>query len=152
MGCRTTCGAGCAESDDFHLRGVGTVTEVGMTTRVAVAAIATAAASVVGAAGVVLAVDDRRRAASSIPNPSASFAPSAAQSTPAPTPNSDCPTASSAAAPEYEESGCERSAGLDLEADPLGRLVETNETDNATSVALQVDGTRVRKVNSAACR
>ena len=41
---------------------------------------------------------------------------------------------------------------LDLEADPLGRLVETNETDNATSVALRVDGTRVRKVNSAACR
>ena len=41
---------------------------------------------------------------------------------------------------------------LDLEADPLGRLVETNETDNATSVAFRVDGTRVRKVNSAACR
>ena len=41
---------------------------------------------------------------------------------------------------------------LDLEADPLGRLVETNETDNATSVAIRVDGTRVRKVNSAACR
>jgi hypothetical protein len=37
---------------------------------------------------------------------------------------------------------------LDLEADPL----ETNETDNATSVALRVDGTRVRKVSSAACR
>jgi hypothetical protein len=41
---------------------------------------------------------------------------------------------------------------LDLEADPLGRLVETNETDNATSVAIRVDGTRVRKVNSAARR
>ena len=41
---------------------------------------------------------------------------------------------------------------LDLEADPLGRLVETNETDNATSVAIRVDGTRVRKVNSAACQ
>jgi Lysyl oxidase len=41
---------------------------------------------------------------------------------------------------------------LDLEADPLGRLVETNETDNATSVAIRVDGTRVRKVSSAACR
>ena len=35
---------------------------------------------------------------------------------------------------------------LDLEADPLGRLVETNEIDNATSVALRVEGTRVRKV------
>ena len=41
---------------------------------------------------------------------------------------------------------------LDLEADPLGRLVETDETDNATSVAIRVDGTRVRKVKSAACR
>ena len=41
---------------------------------------------------------------------------------------------------------------LDLEADPLGRLVETNETENATSVAIRVDGTRVRKVNSAACQ
>jgi len=41
---------------------------------------------------------------------------------------------------------------LDLEADPLGRLVETNEADNATSVALRADGTRVRKVNAAACR
>jgi Lysyl oxidase len=41
---------------------------------------------------------------------------------------------------------------LDLEADPLGRLVETNETDNAISVAIRVDGTRVRKVNSAACQ
>jgi len=41
---------------------------------------------------------------------------------------------------------------LDLKADPLGRLVETNETDNATSVAFRVDGTRVRRVNSAACR
>jgi hypothetical protein len=41
---------------------------------------------------------------------------------------------------------------LDLAADPLGRLVETNEIDNATSVAFRVDGTRVRRVNSAACR
>jgi hypothetical protein len=41
---------------------------------------------------------------------------------------------------------------LDLEADPRGRLVETNETDNAISVAIRVDGTRVRKVNSAACQ
>jgi hypothetical protein len=41
---------------------------------------------------------------------------------------------------------------LDLEADPLGRLVETDETDNATSVAFRVDGARVRKVSSDACR
>jgi Lysyl oxidase len=41
---------------------------------------------------------------------------------------------------------------LDLEADPLGRLVETDETDNATSVAFRVDGNRVRRANSAACR
>ena len=41
---------------------------------------------------------------------------------------------------------------LDLEADPLRRLVETDETDNATSVALRVDGNRVRRANSAACR
>jgi hypothetical protein len=41
---------------------------------------------------------------------------------------------------------------LDLEADPLGRLVETDETDNATSVAFRVDGTRIRKANSTACR
>jgi hypothetical protein len=40
---------------------------------------------------------------------------------------------------------------LDLEADPLRRLVETDETDNATSVAIRVDGNRVRRVNSAAC-
>jgi hypothetical protein len=41
---------------------------------------------------------------------------------------------------------------LDLEAHPLGRLVETDETDNATSVAFRVDGTKIRKVSSAACR
>jgi hypothetical protein len=41
---------------------------------------------------------------------------------------------------------------LDLEADPLHRLVETDETDNATTVAFRVDGTRVRRANSAACR
>jgi hypothetical protein len=41
---------------------------------------------------------------------------------------------------------------LDLRADPLDRLVETNETDNATSVAIRVDGTRVRTSKSAACR
>jgi hypothetical protein len=41
---------------------------------------------------------------------------------------------------------------LDLKADPLDRLVETNETDNATSVAIRVEGSRVRTVRSAACR
>ena len=41
---------------------------------------------------------------------------------------------------------------LDLTADPLRRLVETDETDNATSVAFRIDGTRVRRVNSVACR
>jgi Lysyl oxidase len=34
---------------------------------------------------------------------------------------------------------------LDLKADPLGRLVETDEADNATSVAFRLDATRVRK-------
>lgn len=62
-----------------------------MTTRIAVAATATAAALVVGAVGVVLAVDDRRGAASNIPGPSASFAPSAGQSTPVPTPTRTVP-------------------------------------------------------------
>jgi Lysyl oxidase len=41
---------------------------------------------------------------------------------------------------------------LDLKADPWGRLLETNEADNATSVAIRIDGTRVRRVNSAPCR
>jgi hypothetical protein len=41
---------------------------------------------------------------------------------------------------------------LDLKADPLGRLVETDETDNATSVAFRLDGVRVRKANSSSCR
>jgi hypothetical protein len=41
---------------------------------------------------------------------------------------------------------------LDLKADPLGRLVETDEADNATSVAFRLDGTRVRKANPRACR
>ena len=41
---------------------------------------------------------------------------------------------------------------LDLKADPWGRLAETNEADNATSVAIRIDGTRVRRVNSAPCR
>jgi hypothetical protein len=41
---------------------------------------------------------------------------------------------------------------LDLTADPLRRLVETDGTDNATSVAFRIDGRRVRRVNSVACR
>jgi hypothetical protein len=41
---------------------------------------------------------------------------------------------------------------LDLKADPLGRLAETNETDNSTSVPIRVAGTQVRTVRSAACR
>ena len=41
---------------------------------------------------------------------------------------------------------------LDLKADPHGRLAETAETDNATTVAIRIDGTRVRRVNSAPCR
>jgi hypothetical protein len=41
---------------------------------------------------------------------------------------------------------------LDLKADPLGRLVEADEADNATSVAFRIDGTRVRKANPGACR
>jgi hypothetical protein len=41
---------------------------------------------------------------------------------------------------------------LDLKADPLGRLVETDETDNATSVAFRLDGMRVRKAKSSSCR
>jgi Lysyl oxidase len=40
---------------------------------------------------------------------------------------------------------------LDLEADPHGQLTETNELDNATSIAIRVDGTKVRTVNSAPC-
>ncbi len=40
---------------------------------------------------------------------------------------------------------------LDLEADPRGQLTETNELDNATSIAIRVDGTKVRTVNSAPC-
>ena len=40
---------------------------------------------------------------------------------------------------------------LDLKADPRGRLTETDEADNATSVAIRIDGTRVRRVNSAPC-
>jgi hypothetical protein len=38
---------------------------------------------------------------------------------------------------------------LDLEADPRRKLSETNEMDNATSIAFRVDGTKLRTVNSA---
>ncbi len=41
---------------------------------------------------------------------------------------------------------------LDLRADPRDQLAETNEADNATSVAIQIDGTKVRQINSAPCR
>ena len=41
---------------------------------------------------------------------------------------------------------------LDLEADPRGRLAETNESDNATSVAVRIDGDEARRVNTAPCR
>jgi Lysyl oxidase len=41
---------------------------------------------------------------------------------------------------------------LDLEADPRGQLTETNEMDNATTIAVRVDGTKVRTVNSTPCR
>jgi Lysyl oxidase len=41
---------------------------------------------------------------------------------------------------------------LDLEADPRGLLTETDETDNATSVAVRIDGNGARRVNSAPCR
>ncbi len=41
---------------------------------------------------------------------------------------------------------------LDLEADPRDRLVETDETDNATTVALRINGRDVRRVPSALCR
>ena len=41
---------------------------------------------------------------------------------------------------------------LDLEADPRARLTETDETDNATSVAIRVDGAEVRRVDSSPCR
>jgi hypothetical protein len=41
---------------------------------------------------------------------------------------------------------------LDLAADPLRRIAETNETDNATSVAIRVSGTAVRRVDSGLCR
>jgi hypothetical protein len=41
---------------------------------------------------------------------------------------------------------------LDLKADPQDRLVETDEADNGTSIAIRIDGNRVRRVNSSACR
>ena len=69
------------------MRGIGTVTKLGMTARVAVATAATATALVVGVVGVVLVVDDRRRATSNITSPSLSGStPSATQSAPTPSP------------------------------------------------------------------
>ena len=41
---------------------------------------------------------------------------------------------------------------LDLEADPRGQLIETNEMDNATSIAIRIDRRTVRRVDSAPCR
>jgi hypothetical protein len=41
---------------------------------------------------------------------------------------------------------------LDLEADPRDRLVEIDETDNATSVALRIVGSDVRRMPPAPCR
>jgi hypothetical protein len=41
---------------------------------------------------------------------------------------------------------------LDLEADPGGQLIETNEMDNATSIAIRTDRRTVRRVDSAPCR
>jgi hypothetical protein len=40
---------------------------------------------------------------------------------------------------------------LDLRADPLRRLVETDEADNGSTVALRVDGDDVRKVDTGVC-
>jgi hypothetical protein len=45
-----------------------------------------------------------------------------------------------------------RSALPGPRADPLRRLVETEETDSATSVAFRVDGNRVGRANSGGCR
>lgn len=41
---------------------------------------------------------------------------------------------------------------LDLEADPRRQLIETNEMDNATSIAIRVDGSKVRTLSPAPCR
>lgn len=40
---------------------------------------------------------------------------------------------------------------LDLEADPLDLVRETDETDNGTSVAVRIDGTSVRRAAAATC-
>lgn len=39
-----------------------------------------------------------------------------------------------------------RLACLTLQADPAGLLLETDETDNATSIPIRIDGTRVRRL------
>ncbi len=41
---------------------------------------------------------------------------------------------------------------LDLRADPHDLLTETDETDNAASIAIRVEGSAVRRVGSARCR
>lgn len=40
---------------------------------------------------------------------------------------------------------------LGLEADPLSRLRETDETDNATAIGIEISGTSVRRAPGAAC-
>jgi hypothetical protein len=40
---------------------------------------------------------------------------------------------------------------LDLAADPLDRLLETREDDNATSVGLRIRGTQVRRTAPGRC-
>lgn len=40
---------------------------------------------------------------------------------------------------------------LDLEADPHGLLAETDETDNATSIAIRIDGGAVRRAGATSC-
>jgi hypothetical protein len=61
------------------------VTQVGSTTRVAVAATATATALVVGVVGIVLVVDDRRSGSTVTSSSPSGAAPSATHSTPMPT-------------------------------------------------------------------
>jgi len=41
---------------------------------------------------------------------------------------------------------------LDLEADPRGVLLETDEADNATSIGLRINGQRVRRADSQSCQ
>jgi hypothetical protein len=41
---------------------------------------------------------------------------------------------------------------LDLAADPRNLIEEVSESDNATSLALRIDGTDVRRVPGARCK